>query len=204
MTSRPEPSRRRSREDEPRRSRRDEAPAKRRASREEEPTRRRRRSRDEDEAPRRRARRDDDAPKRSSRAARSSRSRNKEPVTEGLRPIRNKLSKAEMYEALAERASEASGSEYTKKDAKVMLEAFEAMIMASIMPRSAGAFTWSGICKFASKHIEAKRVPARKASDINPFTGEEYGEAKPAHTKPATTKVKILSQKKLKLAVLGE
>jgi hypothetical protein len=121
--------------------------------------------------------------------------------------MRESLTKAERYEAVAAGASEATGREYNHKDAKAILDEFERQLFASVKPKSVGEFTWSGVLKVVAKSFPSRKIPARKAGEYpNPFNGGamEWRDAAPAKVKPATVKAKILPQLKLKKAVLGQ
>ncbi|MGB0623306.1 MAG: HU family DNA-binding protein [Luminiphilus sp.] len=101
-----------------------------------------------------------------------------------MKPVKTKLSKSQMFEALAE------DSGVTKSEVKKVWGSLERLIEASICERGYGQFTLPGLMK-----VTTVRRPAIKARrGINPFTKEEIW----FKAKPATTGVKIRALKKMK------
>ena len=101
-----------------------------------------------------------------------------------MKPVKTKLSKSQVFEALAE------DSGVTKSDVKKVWGSLERLIEASICERGYGQFTLPGLMK-----VTTVRRPAIKARrGINPFTKEETW----FKAKPATTGVRIRALKKMK------
>ena len=101
-----------------------------------------------------------------------------------MKPVKTKLSKSQMFEALAE------DSGVTKSEVKKVWGSLELLIEASICERGYGQFTLPGLMK-----VTTVRRPAIKARrGINPFTKEEIW----FKAKPATTGVRIRALKKMK------
>lgn len=101
-----------------------------------------------------------------------------------MKPVKTKLSKSQMFEALAE------DSGVTKSEVKKVWGSLERLIEASISERGYGQFTLPGLMK-----VTTVRRPAIKARrGINPFTKEEIW----FKAKPATTGVRIRALKKMK------
>ena len=101
-----------------------------------------------------------------------------------MKPVKTKLSKSQMFEALAE------DSGVTKSEVKKVWGSLERLIEASICERGYGRFTLPGLMK-----VTTVRRPAIKARrGINPFTKEEIW----FKAKPATTGVRIRALKKMK------
>ena len=101
-----------------------------------------------------------------------------------MNPVKTKLSKSQMFEALAE------DSGVTKSEVKKVWGSLERLIEASICERGYGQFTLPGLMK-----VTTVRRPAIKARrGINPFTKEEIW----FKAKPASTGVRIRALKKMK------
>ena len=101
-----------------------------------------------------------------------------------MKPVKTKLSKSQVFEALAE------DSGVTKSEVKKVWGSLERLIEASICERGYGQFTLPGLMK-----VTTVRRPAIKARrGINPFTKEEIW----FKAKPATTGVRIRALKKMK------
>ena len=101
-----------------------------------------------------------------------------------MKPVKTKLSKSQMFEALAE------DSGVPKSEVKKVWGSLERLIEASICERGYGQFTLPGLMK-----VTTVRRPAIKARrGINPFTKEEIW----FKAKPATTGVRIRALKKMK------
>ncbi len=101
-----------------------------------------------------------------------------------MKPIKTKLSKSQMFEALAE------DSGVAESEVKKVWGSLERLIEASISKRGAGQFTLPGLMK-----VMTVRRPAIKARrGINPFTKEETL----FKAKPASTGVRIRPLKKMK------
>lgn len=101
-----------------------------------------------------------------------------------MKPVKTKLSKSQMFEALAE------DSGVTKSEVKKVWGSLERLIEASICERGYGQFTLPGLMK-----VTTVRRPAIKARrGINPFTKEEIW----FKAKPASRGVRIRALKKMK------
>ena len=101
-----------------------------------------------------------------------------------MKPVKTKLSKSQMFEALAE------DSGVTKSEVKKVWGSLERLIEASICERGYGQFTLPGLMK-----VTTVRRPAIKARrGINPFTKEEIW----FKAKPASTGVRVRALKKMK------
>ena len=101
-----------------------------------------------------------------------------------MKPVKTKLSKSQMFEALAE------DSGVTKSEVKKVWGSLERLIEASICERGYGQLTLPGLMK-----VTTVRRPAIKARrGINPFTKEEIW----FKAKPASTGVRIRALKKMK------
>jgi nucleoid DNA-binding protein len=101
-----------------------------------------------------------------------------------MKPVKTKLSKSQMFEALAE------DSGVTKSEVKKVWGSLERLIEASIGERGYGQFTLPGLMK-----VTTVRRPAIKARrGINPFTKEEIW----FKAKPASRGVRIRALKKMK------
>tara|TARA_B100001093_G_C26286693_1_gene783522 strand:- start:249 stop:620 length:372 start_codon:yes stop_codon:yes gene_type:complete len=103
---------------------------------------------------------------------------------EKMKPVKTKLSKSQVLEALTE------DSGVSKLEVKKMLGSLERLIEASICDQGYGQFTLPGLMK-----VTTVRRPAIKARrGINPFTKEETW----FKAKPASTGVRIQALKKMK------
>ena len=101
-----------------------------------------------------------------------------------MKPVKTKLSKSQMFGALAE------DSGVPKSEVKKVWGSLERLIEASICERGYGQFTLPGLMK-----VTTVRRPAIKARrGINPFTKEEIW----FKAKPASTGVRIRALKKMK------
>ena len=80
------------------------------------------------------------------------------------------------------------------KQAKAVIGALEATILASVNKKGIGEFTMPGLLKIAAVQVPAKK----KRRGIDPFTKVERDFA----AKPASVKLKVRSLKKLKDAAL--
>ena len=101
-----------------------------------------------------------------------------------MKPVKTKLSKSQVFEALAE------DSGVTKSEVKKVWGSLERLIEASICEQGYGQFTLPGLMK-----VTTVRRPAIKARrGINPFTKEETW----FKAKPASTGVRIRALKKMK------
>ena len=101
-----------------------------------------------------------------------------------IKPVKTKLSKSQMFEALAE------DSGVTKSEVKKVWGSLERLIEASICERGYGQFTLPGLMKVTT----VRRPAIRARRGINPFTKEEIW----FKAKPATTGVRIRALKKMK------
>ena len=103
---------------------------------------------------------------------------------EKMKPVKTKLSKSQVLEALAE------DSGMSKSEVKKVWGSLERLIEASICDQGYGQFTLPGLMK-----VTTVRRPAIKARrGINPFTQEETW----FKSKPASTGVRIQALKKMK------
>ena len=101
-----------------------------------------------------------------------------------MKPVKSKLSKSQVFEALAE------DSGMAESEVKKVLGSLERLIEASICEQGYGQFTLPGMMK-----VTTVRRPAIKARrGINPFTKEETW----FKAKPASTGVRIRALKKMK------
>ena len=103
---------------------------------------------------------------------------------EKIKPIKTKLSKSQVLEALAE------DSGMSKSEVKKVCGSFERLIEASICDQGYGQFTLPGLMKVIT--VRRPAIKARRA--INPFTKEETW----LKAKPASTGVRIQALKKMK------
>jgi len=133
--------------------------------------------------------------------------RNKPLVTEGLKPIREKMTQANFFATVADYASNASGHDYTVKDVKAIYNnGIVDVIMAQLMPRGIGKAVLPSIGTIVVKEYPKKIRKAIAPGTMvrNPRTGEEMPHAgRPKSIIPATSKPRIRPQAKLKAAVLG-
>ena len=101
-----------------------------------------------------------------------------------MKPVKSKLSKSQVFKALAE------DSGIAESEVKKVLGSLERLIEASICEQGYGQFTLPGLMK-----VTTVRRPAIKARrGINPFTKEETW----FKAKPASTGVRIRALKKMK------
>lgn len=105
-----------------------------------------------------------------------------------LKPIKEAFNKT----TLAAHLSTVSGVE--PKAVKAVLGALDLTVLASVNKKGLGEFTLPGLMKISTVAIPAKK----KRRGIDPFTKVEREFA----AKPATTKVKVRTLKKLKDAAL--
>lgn len=105
----------------------------------------------------------------------------------GVRPIKQALSKTGLIDLIAEENG------LTRSVAKGVLTTIENAMAGSIHPKGAGEFVFPGHFKIA-----LQKVPARKAGTLvrNPATGEMVRGA----AKPASVRVKLRALSKLKAA----
>ena len=101
-----------------------------------------------------------------------------------MKPVKTKLSKSQMFEALAE------DSGVPKSEVQKVWGSLERLIEASICERGYGQFTLPGLMKVTT--IPRPAIKARRG--INPFTKEEIW----FKAKPASTGVRIRALKKMK------
>jgi nucleoid DNA-binding protein len=100
------------------------------------------------------------------------------------KPIKEALSKSGLAAHLAQTAGVAL------KDAKALLAALEATVVASVNKKGLGSFTLPGLMKVVAQNVPAKA----KRFGKDPFTGVERW----FPAKPATVRVKVRALKKLK------
>ena len=100
------------------------------------------------------------------------------------KPVKSKLSKSQVFEALAE------DSGMAESEVKKVLGSLERLIEASICERGYGQFTLPGLMKVTT--VQRPAIKARRG--VNPFTKEETW----FKAKPASTGVKIRALKKMK------
>ena len=123
------------------------------------------------------------------------------------KPIKQKLSLKELFESIAEDVTKNPKTESNPRQVKAVLDSFIRHVYRTIAPGGLGKFVYPAVFTIESEKVAAKKVAARKAGEYpNPFKGGalEWREAKPAFVKPATVKVKMRAQRKLKNAALGE
>ena len=101
-----------------------------------------------------------------------------------MKPVKTKLSKSQVLEALAE------DSGMSKSEVKKVWGSLERLIEASICDQGHGQFTLPGLMKVTTERRPA--IKSRRA--INPFTKEETW----LKAKPASTDVRIQALKKMK------
>ena len=105
-------------------------------------------------------------------------------VAKKMKPVKTKLTKSQVFDALAE------DSGMAKSEVKKLWGSLERLIEASICDEGYGQFTLPGLMK-----VTTVRRPAIKARrGINPFTKEETW----FKAKPASTGVRIRALKKMK------
>lgn len=105
-----------------------------------------------------------------------------------LKPIKTAFTKTGLIAHVAETAG------VEPKQAKAVLGALEATMLASIHKRGLGAFTLPGLLKISAQAVPAKKKRIGK----DPFTGQEREFA----AKPASTRIKARVMKRLKDAAL--
>lgn len=105
-----------------------------------------------------------------------------------MKPIKTAFTKTALNTHLAEQAG------VDAKTIKAVLAALEATMLASVHKKGLGAFTLPGLLKISAHHVPAKKKRLGK----DPFSGELRTFA----AKPASTKIKMRSLKKLKDAAL--
>ena len=109
-------------------------------------------------------------------------------VAKKLTPIKDRLSKTQILEQIAE------NTELSRKQVAAVLDSLTDVIEAHVKKNAVGEFVLPGMLK-----ISTVRKPATKArKGINPFTKEEVM----FKAKPASTAVKVRALKKLKDMVL--
>jgi nucleoid DNA-binding protein len=104
------------------------------------------------------------------------------------KPIKEALSKSGLAAHLAQTAGVAL------KDAKALLAALEATVVASVNKKGLGSFTLPGLMKVVAQSVPAKA----KRFGKDPFTGVERW----FPAKPASVRVKVRALKKLKDAAM--
>jgi nucleoid DNA-binding protein len=109
-------------------------------------------------------------------------------VAKKLTPIKDKLSKTQILDQIAESTS------LSRKQVGSVIEALTEVIEAHVNKRGVGEFVLPGLLKIST--VRKPAVKARKG--INPFTKEEVM----FKAKPASTAVKVRPLKKLKDMVL--
>ena len=105
-----------------------------------------------------------------------------------LTPIKDKLSKTQILDQIAESTS------LSRKQVGSVIDALTEVIEAHVNKRAVGEFVLPGLLKIST--VRKPAVKARKG--INPFTKEEVM----FKAKPASTAVKVRPLKKLKDMVL--
>jgi len=103
---------------------------------------------------------------------------------EKMKPVKTKLSKSQVLEALAE------DSGMSKSEVKKVWGSLERLIEASICDQGYGQFTLPGLMKVTT--VQRPAIKARRG--INPFTKEETL----FKAKPPSTGVRIQALKKMK------
>ena len=105
-----------------------------------------------------------------------------------MKPIKTAFNRSSLIAHLAEAAATEA------KEARALMAALEATILASVHKRGLGSFTLPGLLKVNVINVPAKK----KRRGIDPFTKVEREFA----AKPATVKIKTRALKKLKDAAL--
>lgn len=105
-----------------------------------------------------------------------------------MKPIKTTFNRTTLIAHLATEAG------VEPKQAKAVIGALEATILASVNKKGLGEFTLPGLLKIAAVQVPAKK----KRRGIDPFTKVEREFA----AKPASVKLKVRSLKKLKDAAL--
>ena len=105
-------------------------------------------------------------------------------VAKKLTPIKDKLSKTQILDQIAE------STELSRKQVAAVLDSLTEVIEAHVKKGAVGEFVLPGILKIST--VRKPAVKARKG--INPFTKEEVT----FKAKPASTAVKVRPLKKLK------
>jgi nucleoid DNA-binding protein len=109
-------------------------------------------------------------------------------VAKKLTPIKDKLSKTQILDQIAENTG------LTRKQVGSVIDSLTDVIAAHVDKRAVGEFVLPGLLKIST--VRKPAVKARKG--INPFTKEEVM----FKAKPASTAVKVRPLKKLKDMVL--
>ena len=109
-------------------------------------------------------------------------------VAKKLTPIKDKLSKTQILDQIAE------STELSRKQVGAVLDCLTEVIEAHVKKNAVGEFVLPGLLKIST--VRKPAVKARKG--INPFTKEEVM----FKAKPASTVVKVRPLKKLKDMVL--
>ena len=109
-------------------------------------------------------------------------------VAKKLTPIKDKLSKTQILDQIAE------STELSRKQVAAVLDNLTEVIEAHVKKNAVGEFVLPGLLKIST--VRKPAVKARKG--INPFTKEEVT----FKAKPASTVVKVRPLKKLKDMVL--
>jgi len=128
----------------------------------------------------------------------------KEAVTANITPIKEKLTKSELYDKLVDYADL---PHVNRKEVKAVMESLEEIILGSLHPKGVGEFTMSGVFKIFAKEKKGRVQEAIKPGTLmtNKFTGVEYKhEGRPRTKIPSSMVCKIRPQTKLKLAVIGK
>ncbi len=109
-------------------------------------------------------------------------------VTNKIKPVKDKLSKTQILDQIAQNTG------LTRKAVAGVLDSLTDVIEAHVNKRGAGEFVLPGLLKITT--VRKPAVKARKG--INPFTKEEVM----FKAKPASTAVRVRPLKKLKDMVL--
>ena len=105
-------------------------------------------------------------------------------VAKKLTPIKDRLSKTQILEQIAE------STELSRKQVAAVLDSLTDVIEAHVKKNAVGEFVLPGLLKISTVH----KLAAKARKGINPFTKEEVM----FKAKPASTVVKVRPLKKLK------
>ena len=117
-----------------------------------------------------------------------------------LRPIKEKMTKKEIFEAIAEE------TELKPKQVAAVFAELADLAKASLMPKGFGVFQIPGLVTFRTRKIPAKKMPAiKKGTPVySPAAGKEVPHpGREAFVKPATVKVRAVPMPAAKRAALG-
>jgi len=117
-----------------------------------------------------------------------------------LKPIKSKMTRAQLFQHIADQ------TEVDRRSVKSVLEALVQTIKASVMPKSVGQIQIPGIINVRTKKVPAKKMAAIKKGTLVRRPGSSEPVEHPgrkAFIKPATVRVRAVSMGSLKRAALG-